>query len=152
VPSALVSSQQLSGDDMTDIKFDALLNMDDPNFAQKLVEAIGLQPGEKLEIATPQFEREDGKSPEKPPSSDENFDNLRKKTKAELLDMGLRLWDESGLMLLPYQWYDKIPEGVVLRCIDGSDEPFRRGVTDDDYRAGVLAYGIIPDYVTEPTT
>lgn len=123
-----------------------VLHMSDPDFTEKLVDAIGLQPGEKLTIHTPQFERGDDIQPgAKPPCE---FGELRGLSEARLQEIGLRKWsepDENGnvLWLLPYTWYGSIPEGFMLTCIDGTAEPFQKGVTDDDYRFGCLAYGIL---------
>ena len=125
-------------------QFDAILHMDDPNFADKLASAIGLQPGEAVTFRTPQFEREDGIQPASNPA--ELFGVMSSLSKETLLQIGMRQWGEHGLWLFPYQWYDHIPAGMELMCIDGSTEPFERGVTDDDMRFGVLAYGIVPDF------
>lgn len=53
---------------------------------------------------------------------------------------------DYGLWLFPYQWYPHIPEGMELLDINGETELFKKGVTDDDMRFGVLAYGIVPDF------
>lgn len=129
---------------VTEVKFDAVLSMDDPNFAQKLAEAIGAKPGETIEITTPQFEREDGLKPIENPA--DLFNSLTKLNKETLLQIGLRQWSDYGLWLFPYQWYDHIPEGMELLDINGATEIFKRGVTDDDMRFGVLAFGIVPDF------
>lgn len=122
-----------------------ILHMDAPDFAEKLADAIGVTTGDTIEIITPQFEREDGLKPQPIP---EDLDNLKNLSADRLAQIGCRKWDdpdENGnvLWLLPYQWYDSIPEGFMLTCIDGTTEPFRKGVTDDDYRAGCLAYGVL---------
>jgi len=126
-----------------DPRFDAILDANDPNFAEKLAEAIGLEPGEKVEIVTPQFTRTDGVQPVLP-----NFDfgNLASYPDATLKAMGCCMWDEPDeqgdvLWLFPGEWYAHIPEGHIVTDINGQDEPFRRGVTDDDIRFGCLAYG-----------
>ena len=67
-------------------------------------------------------------------------------SKEALVKIGMGQWGEHGLWLFPYQWYDHIPEGMELMCIDGTTEPFKKGVTDDDYRFGCLAFGIVPDF------
>lgn len=125
-------------------KFDAVLLMDDPDFAEKLAKAIGLRPGECLQIQTPQFEREDDIQPIKNPT--ELFAKLHTLFPDTLRQLGLRPWGDYGLWLFPHQWYEHIPKGMRLLCIDGSTELFEKGVTDDDMRGGVLAYGIVPDF------
>jgi len=47
------------------------------------------------------------------------------------------------LWLFPAEWYDAIPNGFPLTCIDGTIEQFVRGKTDDDRRFGMLAYGLM---------
>jgi hypothetical protein len=121
-----------------------ILHMDDPQFAEKLAEAIGAKPGDSVEIVTPQFEREDGIDPISNPQ--ELFGKLRWLPKKTLTAIGMRPWGEHGLWLFPYQWYQHIPNGFQLTDIFGATEAFEAGVTDDDYRAGVLAYGIVPSF------
>lgn len=121
-----------------------ILHMDDPNFAKKLADAIGIKPGDTVEIRTPQFEREDGLEPIENPT--DLFAILHTLFPETLKEIGMRPWGERGLWLFPYQWYAHIPEGMELMCIDGEIEPFKIGVTDDDMRFGVLAYGIVPDF------
>jgi hypothetical protein len=43
----------------------------------------------------------------------------------------------------PAEWYDHIPEGFEIVTINGAMKPFERGVTDDDRRFGLLAFGIV---------
>lgn len=129
-------------------KFDAMLDMNDPDFATKLANAIGLKEGEVVEFHGPQFERTDGIVPIANPS--EVISMLPSMGKEALTKLGMGQWGENGLWLLPYQWYDFIPEGMELMCIDGSKEQFKKGVTDDDYRFGCLAYGIVPDFEVTP--
>jgi hypothetical protein len=122
-----------------------ILSMDDPDFASKLRDALGLKEGEQVEVVTPQFTREPGAPPAH--SCPDPFDQLFTRSLADLKTLGLRAWDEPDengemLMLLPGEWYDQIPNGTVLRCIDDTDETFIRGVTDDDIRFGCLAFGI----------
>ena len=58
-----------------------------------------------------------------------------------LKKIGLGSWD-GRLMLFPVAWYEHIPAGYVIEYIDGGTEAFKPGETDDDYRAGFLAYGV----------
>lgn len=124
---------------------DVILDANDPDFAEQLREAIGAKPGETIEIMTPQFTRTDGLVP---PIPQINFADLHKMSAATLKQIGLGAWDEPNekgevLWLLPGEWYDYIPEGFPLTCIDGTTSPFKRGETDNDIRFGCLAYGII---------
>jgi len=121
-----------------------MLDMNDPEFAEKFRKAIGGAPGETLHITTPQFDRTDGVEPWAPIGA---WDALHRFTADTLKAIGCRQWDEPDedgkvLMLFPYQWYDYIPEGMVLECINGEEERFLRGKTDGDRRFGVLAYGV----------
>lgn len=129
-----------------------MLNMDSQTFATDFATAIGLQPVEKLEIVTPQFERTDGV--QVPVMVDFNdWENLHEKDEATLLALGFGVWDETEKgkhWLFPKEWYDIIPDGHPITDISGNQEEFKRGETDDDYRYGCLAYGFIqsPNLVT----
>lgn len=127
-----------------DPRFDAVLDANDPNFVNDLIDALGLKPGEKLQIMTPQFERTDGVAVALPAESLAEIGNKPRET---LKSLGCCAWDEPDengtvLMLFPYEWYDKIPSGMMLESISGEKEPFEHGKTDDDYRFGCLAYGV----------
>lgn len=135
-------------------KCDVILDANDPDFAEQFREAVGLELGESLEIITPQFTRTDGIVPALPQI---NFIDLHKLPPATLRAIGCSAWDEPDangkqLWLLPGEWYDHIPEGMPLVCIDGKTEPFERGKTDDDTRFGCLAYGITIDVGSRGTT
>ena len=126
-------------------KCDVILDANSPDFAEEFAEALGLEPGDKLEIITPQFTRTDGLVP---PIPQINFAELSKMAPDTLKQMGCCPWDEPNadgkcLWLLPGEWYGYIPEGFPLTCIDGTTEPFKRGETDDDTRFGCLAYGVM---------
>ena len=113
------------------------LDINDPQFPEKLIEAIGVKPGDKLVITTPQFDRVDNIVPEQ---IEVDIDYLKTLTPEELKSMGCGKWDEN-LWLFPYEWYEKIPEGTELESICGDIFLFQPGVTDDDIRYGLLAYG-----------
>lgn len=122
-----------------------MLSMDDPNFVEKLADAIGAKPGEPIEIITPQFERPKG-VPE-PASPPDDWNALRSMNKDELKKLGLGVWGEdpdgTTLMLLPGEWHAHIPEGFVLECINGGKKVVAgRDYIDNDIRFGCLAYGI----------
>lgn len=131
---------------MTDLtQFDAILDINDPDFATKLAEAIGVKPGEAIEVETPQFARTDGLQVPLPVF---DFGKLASLSEETLQAIGCQKWDapdESGnvLWLYPAEWYDYIPDGTVVTDINGRVEPFKRGETDDDMRFGALAYGFM---------
>lgn len=132
---------------MIDDVFDDLLSLDDPAFAEKFAAALGVKPGDTIEIATPQFERTDGIVPSLPI---DGWERLRKCSRAALKALGCRAWDEPDergkvLMLFPKEWYAHIPAGFEVVVINGDVEAFVPGETDDDYRFGCLAYGIEVD-------
>lgn len=92
-------------------------------------------------ITGSQHGRVDGTVPAAPPK---DFDALRSMTKDQLQELGMREWDEEGLMLFPGEWYDFIPAGYEIVTITYSKEKFKPGKTDDDIRFGCLSYGIMP--------
>lgn len=123
-----------------------ILHMEDPDFAEKLLDALGIAPGEKVEFVTPAFHRPPNDPP--PASMPTDWSTLRSMNRQALKELGLCAWSEpdaSGnvLMLLPGEWYPHIPAGTLLTDIFGEEEPFVPGVTDDDMRFGCLSYGIV---------
>jgi hypothetical protein len=129
---------------MKDIKnLDAVLDATDPNFADDFAEAIGARPGDTIEIVTPQFEREQGEpAPCGPPESLADWEALTRHPVGVLRELGLRPWAEEGPWLFPKEWYDHIPAGLSVVDINGASELFEPGVTDNDYRFGMLAFGV----------
>lgn len=130
---------------MNDRDFDVVLRADDPEFLQKFRKALGLKEGDYLDIVGPQFERTDGVVASIPSDS---WEQLRTLSPETLKALGCGQWDgpdKDGnvLMLFPKEWYAHIPDGYLVWCIDGESERFRKGVTDDDYRFGCLAYGVL---------
>lgn len=99
-----------------------------------------------IQIVTPQFERVDGKLVFARPSTIEEFENLRTLSEAQLKDIGCGIWNkEDGVVhwLFPKEWYDHIPHGLMVACIDETTFAFESGETDDDTRFGMLAYGFL---------
>lgn len=126
-----------------------ILHMDSPTFAEDLAKILGIEPGDKLEIITPQFERTDGMQVPVPQFSPRQWANLYQMDETTLKALGLGVWDrdEDGIhYLFPKEWYGIIPRGLMVRLIDGTEEPFQPGVTDDDYRFGCLAYGFYKSF------
>ena len=120
-----------------------ILNMSDPDFAEQLMAALGVKPGDKIEFITPQFNRTDGVRPAIPDS----WAMLTKLPKDTLKAIGCCAWNEPDdkgnmLMLFPHEWYAHIPDGFMVTDIFGKTEPFECGKTDDDRRFGCLAYGV----------
>lgn len=66
------------------------------------------------------------------------------KTRDELVALGCRPWDESGLMLLPAKLLDEVDEGTELTSIFGAKVVVGRDYIDRDTRFGLLAVGVFP--------
>lgn len=116
----------------------------DPRFlAQRLMAILGVKPGDKIVITTPEFERPTGSpNPTEPPSDDINLWNaLRSLTVAQLEKIGLGKWD-GRLMLFPHEWFAKIPDGLMVEDISGEIFFWKREEMSNDKRFGCLAYGI----------
>jgi len=117
-----------------------------------------------IQVTTPQFTRPKSDAPAASPP--ENWDDLKELDKNGLRELGFRPWNVPNdpedeprpgscqpvnwvgfngktLMLLPGEWYAKIPAGFEIIDINGCKETFQPGVTDDDIRFGCLAYGIL---------
>ena len=134
--------------------FDEILNINDPDFSEKFIKAIGLKPGETLQIVTPQFERTDGVIPCLPNDCWEAVASLDAQS---LREIGCLPWDEPDengkqLMVFPYQWYNFIPNGYEITDIFGNEETFEKGKTDDDRRYGCLSFGVMAKARNTPCT
>jgi len=92
------------------------------------------------QIITPQFERTNGIAPVIPDGGAKFFDILKGLKPETLKAIGMQKWDK-GHWLYPSEWYGFIPHGYIVTDINGKDEPFIPGETDDDIRFGCLAYG-----------
>ena len=60
-------------------------------------------------------------------------------------EKGLSLWKlENGntIALFKRDWYDIIPKGLPVTCIDGTESLWDKETCDPDSRFGYLAYGI----------
>ncbi|MFW6028718.1 MAG: hypothetical protein ACOCRO_00545 [Halanaerobiales bacterium] len=117
-------------------------------FADKLRNAIGIGDYEKAIIQTPQFERVTGNDPWYFPETKEEFRHLEKAPKKLLLNMGLRIWEETENKvhwLYPSEWYDFIPDGLEVIDILEKKIKFKHGITDDDKRFGCLPYGFVKE-------
>lgn len=100
----------------------------------------------KIQISGPQFERTDKLAVyEDAAPQGVEWETLDTWPTSRLKALGCKLWDEGTtheLWLFPEQWYLFIPEGFVVTFIDGTSEPFKPGVTDDDIRFGCLPFGV----------
>lgn len=131
---------------MNESDFDAVLYMDDPDFGQKLVEALKLKPGEEIQISTPQFERTDGRKIKYFPKTFEEYEFIREFTEENLKKIGCQVWEKTENTihwLYPAEWYEHIPNGLDITDICGEKEFFEKGKTDDDRRFGALSFGFI---------
>lgn len=113
-----------------------------------LVPALGLDDGDTIEIISPTFDRIDGTVPQVPGHTIEFYDQLRAKSKDELLSIGLRSWN-GKLFLIPGEWHSKLPMGLELIDIFQEKSVVGTDYIDDDTRFGMLAYGIIPDFAKD---
>ena len=123
-----------------------ILSMDSDTFAEDFSEAIGLQPGESLQILTPQFTRTDGVLVSAPDLTSQEWSNLGELPLSRVRQMGFQMWkeDEKGIhWLFPAEWYLHIPNGTKIVSINGEEEVFVSGETDDDQRFGALSFGFI---------
>lgn len=110
----------------------------------RIREAIGAGADEEVLFTTPQFERLEPRTIIYTPQSAEDLNEVSKMPVEILKAMGLRAWDcEHGVELwcYPGEWYNYIPDGYEMVDIFWQPEIFKRGVSDDDIRFGVLPYG-----------
>lgn len=111
----------------------------------------------KIQIITPQFERERGyREPGAPP---EDWEALKSMTKEALLEIGMRPWGAKKdadlkpipgaptLWLFPGEWYSAIPAGLPIVDICFVEKTFHPKFTDDDIRFGMLSFGIFGPHV-----
>ena len=133
---------------MDTTKFDVMLDASDKDFAAKLIAAIGLKPGETVNVMTPQFTRTDGRTVTYLPHTPQEYAALPTMAPDLLKKIGCQIWDKNEATgdthwLFPYEWYSHIPAGTEIVDINGDTEAFEPGKTDNDIRLGALAYGFI---------
>jgi hypothetical protein len=112
--------------------------------ADRIRSAIGAGMFEEVSVLLPQFERVDANAPWWFPTSAADLDSIKDAPSDFLRRLGLGIWsNDNGIehWLYPGEWYDSIPEGYPMACIDGETEEFKKGETDNDIRYGCLAYG-----------
>lgn len=82
------------------------------------------------------------------PSNDlESITFLNEASADTLKEVGFGQWNEPDndgyvLYLFPEAWFNHIPEGFIMGCIDGKRYPFDKENTDSDTRFGCLAFGV----------
>ena len=117
-------------------------------FVKNFHEILGVKPGEKVNILTPQFEREYELEIDWEPESVAEFNTLKSLPKEVLKKMGIRIWDKDEktnevYYLYPGEWFNIIPEGYPIVDIWAKDELFSKETSGDDIRFGCLAYGFM---------
>jgi len=95
----------------------------------------------EIQVITPQFEREDGKEPRPAPEREEDWEALRDASDDELLELGMRRWDE-GLWLFPFEWHGEIPLAFRVETINDRTKKFNPETMPPEKRFGVLPYGV----------
>ena len=123
-----------------------MLDISSPTFVKDFADAVGIKPGEPIEITTPQFHRTDGAQLTAPELTADEWKYLSKMPLDRVRQLGCQVWNdtEKGIhWLFPGEWYPYIPDWLDVLCIDGDIEKFQRGVTDDSIRFGALAYGFM---------
>ena len=64
-------------------------------------------------------------------------------------EYGFGLWSKTDLIegkmlyLIPVKYWDNIPKGYKLYCINHKVEYFDPNKTDNDHRGGCIAYGVL---------
>jgi hypothetical protein len=61
-------------------------------------------------------------------------------------------WDDEGensLWLLTPEELGKLPDGIILECIDGTKVTKGKDYIDDDTRGGYIAFGIRKPFKSE---
>lgn len=123
----------------------------------ELMDVLGIKPGDKLNVITPQFEREYDLEIDFIPKDKVELDALINSAPQEVLKkMGVcvfttheeeikygttYLGPDEIHYLFPGEWYSHIPNGYPTLTINGDIERFEKGVSDDDIRYGCLPYG-----------
>jgi len=127
------------------IKFDIMLDESDEDFTRDLMRALGVGPNDAVSIATPTFDRQDGRLVSYLPNMPEEYEALKLMLPSSLKKIGCQMWevDQKGNVhwLYPSEWYDSIPDGTEIITLSGVTKKFERGSTSNDKRFGALSYG-----------
>jgi len=136
------------------------------NSFDELIKAIGLKPGDTIEITGSQHYRDYELEINFIPQNKEELQAIiATASQEDLQKMGVciwttyeshqkekkgsALWDGEPLkkgevhFLFPSEWYDFIPAGFPIVDIFGVKAKFEHGSTDNDMRFGCLSFGFI---------
>lgn len=130
----------------------------------ELVEFLKPSLGKKIQILTPQFERDFELEIDFIPQDKGELESLIATAPKDVLQkMGCCVWctyeseqedrfSDNYLKpgeihyLFPHEWYDIIPNGFEIVNIFGKKRRFKHGVTDDDKRFGCLCFGFVRNF------
>jgi len=118
----------------------------DDRFVLELSQALLRQNVRVLNFVEPKSRRIDGRRVTYKPRTEIEFNSLQDLSKDSLLKIGCKIWDDFGGVrhwLYPFDWYDFIPQGLVVLFTDGHKELFEHGVTPRVKEIGVLPFGFI---------
>ena len=79
------------------------------------------------------------------PTTIDGFKKLALLPASKLIELGC-IKKKGKHWLYPGSWYDNIPDGLTIVDINGIEEEFQHGFTDDDIIEGALAYGFISQH------
>lgn len=133
------------------------------NSFNQLIKVLGISPGDKVNMITPQFERDYELEINFTPQDEGELKALIESApKDVLVKMGCAIWssytadiednEQTYLKpgeyhyLFPKEWYDYIPNGFMIVSILGEKKKFIHGKTDDDMRFGCLCYGFVRSF------
>lgn len=134
-------------------KMNVVLDASDENFAADLMAALGVEPGDAVNIITPQFDREDGRVVTYFPQAPSEYDALPLLLPVNLEKIGCQVWEEKNGMrhwLFPREWFSHIPKGREIVTINGQRRKFDPQEDSDDSRFGALAYGFLQPMKVDP--
>jgi len=126
----------------------------------ELFNALGIKKGDKIEIITPQFERDYKLEIDFIPQDKNELTALIESAPKEILQkMGVGVWcsyktDKEAVektylkpdeihYLFPHEWFNFIPQGFECVSISGNKFKFDKKTADDDMRFGCLSFGFI---------
>jgi len=127
------------------------------NSYSELIEALGIDAGDELQIMTPQFNRSYDIEINFIPHDEGEIKALMETAPKDILvKMGVCVFytdeqdDEPTYLnrgeihyLFPGEWYDYIPNGLEVVGIFGERYKFIHGQSDNDIRFGCLPYGFV---------
>lgn len=125
---------------------------------EELFSELGIKKGDQVNILCSPIEREYEIDIELEPDEEELKHIIKNVPRETLRKMGVGVWSvfndgeddnedylNSGDVhyLFPGEWYEHIPNGFDVVDINGKQEKFEKGVSDDDVRFGCLPYGFV---------